>query len=557
MGTLRPLESQSKEVSMLARRTVRRGILTLAMGLVAPLGASSAEPSGTRTPVIVNQAADAVVNNLRLKFEKPPGTSATREMALAALDRLVDQYEGTGVTHLFWNVNYQRVAYRSAVWPSYWDVPDPEKNITEWPRTYFELHKLGIDDVFARVVPRCRKRGLSPWISLRMNDHHYTKDFSRVSPLFFEHPALRVRGGTGLFDYARPEVREHYGKLAAEVLDRYDVDGLELDWIRTPDNFNAADFDRGREILTDFVRAVRRQTQAAAKLRGHPVRLAVRVPATPEFARGKGFEAVAWAREGLLDMLIPSDWWSGCADTPIEDWRAQIGPGGRDCRLVPCSGSTYACTANGYMMNYNLAAMRGFAASMLDRGADGIYLFNHFQLVDSTVRGRTPSGQATKDCVMAELLRAAGDLPGAVSSPRVHALTIHDCVPAKGSYRPALPATIASQQPVTLKIHTGPQPATGRCVIRVGLDKADDLGAAKLAVRLNGCDCRGLEDLPAPAKPDPRPQMPRMHVCEVAPRVMQFEAPLSAVARGYNRIELSVQQGGPQTAIWLEISIEP
>jgi hypothetical protein len=92
-----------------------------------------------QTPVIVNQAADAIVNYLFQKAEKdgkPLGKGATKEMVLAALLREVDQYEGTGVSHIFWNVNYQRVAYRSDVWPSYWDVPDPEKNITDWPRSY-------------------------------------------------------------------------------------------------------------------------------------------------------------------------------------------------------------------------------------------------------------------------------------------------------------------------------------------------------------------------------------------------------------------------------------
>ncbi len=521
---------------------------------------ATAQPPAAQTsqkPVIVNMAADGVVNFVLHKIEKPLGKGATREMALAALDKEVDQYQGTGVSHLFWNVNYQRVGYNSAAWPSYWDVPDPETQVTEWPRTYYELHKLGIDDVFARLIPRCRERGISPWISLRMNDHHYGNDPSRVSPLFFEHRELRTHNGNGLFNYAKPEVREHYLKLVAEVLQRYDVDGLELDWIRTPNNFEDKELDRGREILTDFVRAVRRQTQAAAQRLGHPVGLAVRVPATPEFAIGKGFEAVAWAREGLLDMIIPCDWWSGYNDTPVEAWRTQIGPDAPRCLIMPGTASTYACTAKGYMMVRSRAGMRGFAASMFDRGADGLYLFNHFEPADWSVRLRTPESKNTNDCTVAELLTAAGDVAGAASRPRVHALAIHDCLPLKSDYRPALPTTVAQQQPVTLKLHTGPKPVTGRYVVRVGLAQTNDLSSAKLAVRLNGQTCRVLDDLPLPAKPDPRPGQPRMNVCEVAPRVMPFEAPLAAAVRGYNEIEIAVTQGGPQTVIWMDVAIEP
>lgn len=505
--------------------------------------------------VIVNQAADAVVNYLKL--EKPLGKGATREMAVAALRGEVDQYGGTGVSHIFWNVNYQRVGYRSAVWPSYWDVPDPEKDVTEWPRSYYELHKLGIDDAFAVVIPRCRELGLSPWVSLRMNDHHYTGDRTRVSPLFFDHPELRMHGGKGRFNYARPEVREHYLKLAAEVLQRYDADGLELDWIRTAGVFEDNEIERGRGILTDFVRSVRGLTRAAAERLGHPVRLAVRVPATPEFSQGLGYDAVAWAREGIVDMIIPADYWSGFADMPVEDWREQIGPAGRQCRIVPFTATTYACTKKGFMMSRNLAAMRGFAASVLDRGGDGVYLFNNFQPVAENVRLRTPAGESVIDCRMSDLLRAAGDLAGATTHPRVHALGIHESVPPGSACRPALPAEMAVGKPVTLRLHTGPKPTAGRCIVRVGLDKSDDQAAARLAVRLNGAPCRAIEDLPVPAKPEPRLELPRMNVCEVAPRTMQFEAPLEAVARGYNTVELAVERGGPQSAIWLEIGIDP
>lgn len=537
----------------------RNVMLALAALLLPPMAVAQTAPPETasagRRPVIVNQAADAVVNHL--KMEKRLGGGATREMALAALDRSVDQYQGTGVSHVFWNVNYQRAGYRSDVWPSYWDDPDPEKNVTGWPRSYYELHKLGIDDVFARVIPRCRERGLSPWVSLRMNDHHYTGDPSRVSDLFRTHPEWRLNGGRGLWNYARPEVREFYLKLVGEVLLRYDTDGLELDWIRTPAVFEESDLERGRGLLTGFVRDVRQRTQAAAQRLGHPVRLAVRVPATPEFAHGKGFDAVGWAREGLVDMIIPSDWWDGYADTPVEDWRGQIGPAAKGCQIVPGTANTYACMKKGFMLGRDLAVMRGFAAQIFDRGADGMYLFNHFQPVDQRIRIRTPAGAVTNDCLLTDIFRAAGDPSGAPGRPRVHALGMHDCLPAKTDYRPAFPAKLTSNQPVALRLHTGPKPASGRCVVRVGLDQAPDVGTARIAARLNGSACQSIEDLPVPAKPDPRPEQPRMNVCEVAPRVAQFDAPRDAVARGYNDIELSMREGGPQTVIWLEVAIEP
>lgn len=105
----------------------------------APSRAQTAPPPAVtagRVPVIVNQAADAVVNYLKL--DKRLGQGASRDMVIVALRNLVDQYRGIGVSHIFWNVNYQRAAYRSDVWPSYWDVENPEQNTASWPRKYYD-----------------------------------------------------------------------------------------------------------------------------------------------------------------------------------------------------------------------------------------------------------------------------------------------------------------------------------------------------------------------------------------------------------------------------------
>lgn len=186
-----------------------------------------------------------------------------------------------------------------------------------------------------------------------------------------------------------------------------------------------------------------------------------------------------------------------------------------------------------------------------------IYFFNNFQPVDSPVLLRTPEGEEVVDCQVADLLRAASDLPGAMANARVHAVSIYETLPPNSTFQQVLPAEITPPKSLTLKIHTGPKPATGRYVIRVGLDKSDDLKSTQLALCLNGSACCALEDLPAPAKPEPRNGLQRMNVCEVAPRPVQFEAPLDAFVRGYNAVELTVDHGGPQTVIWLEILIDP
>ena len=66
------------------------------------------------------------------------------------------------------------------------------------------------------------------------------------------------------------------------------------------------------------MRDVRKLVADAAAKRGHPIRLGVRVPSRPEVAAGLGLDAVAWAKEGLIDLLVVTPRWATLEfDMPI------------------------------------------------------------------------------------------------------------------------------------------------------------------------------------------------------------------------------------------------
>ncbi len=506
--------------------------------------------------LIVNQAADAIVGCPKLA--KPLGGGATRAMATAALRRVVDQYEATRVSHIFWNVCYQRAAYRSDAWASYWDVPDPDKNTVDWPRRYYELHRLGIDDAFALLIPRCRERGISPWVSLRMNDMHYHDDPFRMNPFWNDNPQFRIRKKSGFdngFDFTRTEVRAHYMKLVGEVLSRWDVDGLELDWMRFPNLFRKGDAEKARAALTAFMREVRAESVAAARRLGHPVGIAVRVPATPEFARGLGMDAVTWAREGLVDVLIPCSLWRpSFPDVPVEEWRQRVG---RDCLIVPGTDLWIGGMPGGAVAATGMAPIRGFTASMLDRGADAIYLFNHFAPTDMPLSGLTVETGVDRGSTQGDLLAIAGDPVKALAGPRRHVLTFHDPVPPNSSYRAPLPAPITPDRSAHFRLHIGPEPAGGNCLIRVGLGESDGYATAVLSASVNGVACRAVDDLPLPVRVQRAHHGGKLYLAEVAARLLQFETSGDSLCRGYNRIEIGLANGKPQQVIWLELYVDP
>jgi len=515
--------------------------------------------------LIVNQSTDALVDYLPLPG--PLEATTPPETVIEGFHKIIDQYAGTQVSHIFLNTNFQRTAYPSEVWESYWDVPNPETDTSGWPRKTWLVHRTGVD-LYAVCIQRCREVGISPWLSIRMNDTHYSTsdDPTKMSRLWWDHPEWRLPG-TGMtyngFNFAVKEVRDHSLALIGELLERYDADGLELDWMRFPCYFKRGEEAEGREKLTQFVRQCRRLADQAAARRGHPVGIAARVPAVPDFAIGLGLDGVTWAREGLVDILILSSVWRPSdTDQPIEEWRRRIGEPQRDLLIAAGTDLWIQSAPGGPLMTSNVESMRGFSAAMLERGADLIYLFNHFHHGPHKRIVRTPEGGEVVKNDYADIMRQTGQLETCVDKPRRHVVTWHDPAPYGVENPRQLPATVSPEQSATFRVYTGPRPASGRVILRAGLDDLPGMAEARLCARLNGVECKPIEDLARDRPFRPEGEGGGMNrvvysVADVAPRVVQFDAPLRAVRRGYNAVEIFLKDGKEQKVIWMEIYIVP
>jgi len=464
------------------------------------------------------------------------GSRPAEKMSIEGLKELIDHYAVGQVTQIFLNPNAMRTSYRSGVRDSLWDNNRPKDvKCPAFVRNSWLLYKKGIDP-YTVWIDYCREKGVSPWISMRMNDIHHNEYL--YSSFWRKHPEYQ-RGGGDYYaialDYAREEVREYNLELIRELLERYDADGLELDWLREPRNFAPGAEAEGRKILTEFMRQVRGLVESWAKRRGHAIKIAVRVPAVPETAYEWGLDAGRWAKEGLIDMLVVGPrWQTADFDIPIEKWRESIGSKANDItiaavmeiRVQPCSSGPFICN--------NLEIMRGFSAAMLERGADQIYLFNHFD------NGASIRNQQE----YVEVLQQGGKLETVIDKSRRYLVTWHDPGgPGKKTAHP-LPADLDSTKSVKFDIYTGPQPKTGQIFVRVGLGEKANVQEAKLAVSLNGnkCkyenDCANVKDF-------------------AAVRVLQFEAEPTAIKQGYNQIAVSLVKGSGQQIVWVEIYIVP
>ncbi len=355
---------------MSKKYNIKLRILFLSMSFCSLFFSCKTENAEKNTGgIILNFSADAILIDADMGDDID---SISKEHALNALNNFVDKYANTQVTSMFFNVNYQRACYDSEVMEAYWDVENPEKQVIDWPRMFWKIHKKGIDP-FEVCIKRSRQKNISPWISIRMNDHHYFDDSTRINKLWQNHPEYRL-SQNAMFNYAKKEVRDYYFSFVKEALEKYDVDGVELDWMRTNTLFVKGEEKQGILLINQFTRDIRELTQQLSIEKGHPVQIAVRVPSSPEIGKSFGLDCVNWANEGLTDILIPSNWFVPTNfDIPVELWKDEIGDEA-DCIIAPGADFAHCFAKNKYVkqVSSNIETMRGFSASAFSCGADAI-----------------------------------------------------------------------------------------------------------------------------------------------------------------------------------------
>ena len=433
----------------------------------------------------------------------------------AVLYPFVDAYAGTQVTDVLYDVFCQYSAVDSAVWTSYRDkyLQKEENGIavdyTDRYKGLYAFHANGIDP-YAVWFARCREKGLRPWLSVRMNDCHCPDDeacFLR-SDFFYEARAKGWMIGEKYgyyrwcFDYAVPEVRRRMLAYIGELLDRYDADGLELDFQRELFCFDYVNCPDRLSIMNGFIREVRGLVRGAERRLGHPVRLGVRIMRDIAQNRVYGFDAETWVREGLVDLIVVSPRWStNDSGMPIDAWKRAF----PDTEIA--AGLTDQ-TLQRWDVDASPAALAGYAVQYLNEGADSIYLYNlfighHFLAATPGVPRLTAAAlydlYAAPDRSAATSLydrvnRICGELETASAVPFRHVVTWQDTVPEGDVGWQPLPMR-EGEVPIRL----GRVPAGRKAALLLGFSKG---GPEDVRIRVNGreagpflpCECGALDE---------------------------------------------------------------
>jgi hypothetical protein len=222
----------------------------------------------------------------------------------------------------------------------------------------------GIDWI-EELVKESRKRKLEVFWN-----HRIAEVDREENPLKKLHPEWLVNSWyyPGLWNLAVPEVRQNKVEFIQELLEKYELDGIQLDFARHVPCLPLGQQWELRENVTEFVRMVRLMMLEMEKKLGRPLLLAAKVPENPEGCHIDGFDVEVWARQNLIDIFTLG---TRTIDVDIDSYR-QI-TAGRNIKLQPCWDDHHSTDA---YRSPPLETYRGIFGNWWQQGADGVMIFN-------------------------------------------------------------------------------------------------------------------------------------------------------------------------------------
>ena len=179
------------------------------------------------------------------------------------------------------------------------------------------------------------------------------------------------------FDFTFEQVRDYLFSATSELVDRFDVDGLEL-CFRDHYYFPPGRGPERKGLMTGLLGRIRRMLDDKGRERNRKLLLGARVFQTLEECDSMGLDVPAWIAEGLIDYVSPADTMYCEPNVPLEAFS-------RLTRSTPCFLYPGLLPWSSLRMRRRLGGQpitldqqRALAMNMYGAGADGIFFYNHF-----------------------------------------------------------------------------------------------------------------------------------------------------------------------------------
>ena len=282
-----------------------------------------------------------------------------------------------------------------------------------------------------------------------------------------------------LWDFERPEVRDYIVRIFEDVCQRYDIDGVELDFIRHPLFFRPNLDGLPAEpqhvaMMTDMVRRIRAVTERESMKRGRPILVTARAPLSVKSCMDIGLDIQTFLEEDLMDIMIAGqDYIQMAVASSLKD----VVDLGHE-HQVPVYALLGPATPF-KLYRYDHRAWRAAAMNRFHWGADGIYFFNLFPAAPDERFGQLGSVESLK------------------GRDKIYAIDNPTQVDVLGTFRMTivgpdrLPIVVVPEKYVTAKLPVGedivantPSGKTVSTLLRLGLASMDQ--GDTILVKFNG-----------------------------------------------------------------------
>jgi hypothetical protein len=423
-------------------------------------------------------------------------------------------------------------------------------------------------DMVGAFVARCRAAGVAPFVSLRMNDSH-GKEFVDtpgggdipeipgyslhcVNRFYKEHPEFRIdpdpakvgkeHWNTRVLNWANPEVVNWMFGFIAEICEEYDIDGLELDFMRHCIFFRAEEttFAQRAAVMTGFIRRVRTLLDRTAKPGGHRW-LGARIPAYAVSLDPLGLDLRAMTEAGL-EILNLSPYYLTAQQVDIAEIRRRAPNAAIHVELthsVAGVGRVPGAYDNTLFLRTTDEQFYTAAHLAYSRGADGVSAFNFAYFREFGAPGRGPFHEPPF-----HVFEKIRDQAWVASQPQHYFLSASAgwAVPLG---RPlVLPKTLKVGADASFAFDLAPPTGGWKQAGRVRIRARDDLGSGEWNARFNGKPLVATEDrtAPYPTRYDAahRP---------VAEKIRAWTLPAGLPREGVNMLEVSFLKGATNAVL--------
>jgi hypothetical protein len=415
----------------------------------------------------------------------------------------------------------------------------------------FGRYVMGGGDVVKVFLDRCRLRQQAAFVSFRLNDAHH-KEWVNAKPgqkrgrvamsvtkFYRDHPEYRIGPKVGsaqfqVLNWAHPEVPARKLALLTELCENYDLDGVELDFMRFYSFFPRDQSTTGaqrRDIITAFVRSVRGLLDRTTRDGRHRW-LCVRVPGFVSAHDPMGIDMAALAAAGAEMVNLSASYFT-TQQMEVAEMR-RLAP---DAALyVEMCHSTWngKKPAPGYdVFPFRRTTPEQFATTAhlaYARGADGVSVFNFAYYREHGGPGRGPFNEPPF-----EILPALADRAGLGGRRQYWFLAPGwENMYAKPS---VLPRKLAANEETKFTLDLAPPAAGWQKDGRLRIQALAPMKRENLSAKWNGVELASSKDL---SEPFPNPYPPMLGTPET---LAAWVVPLSALRAGANVLKVRLTGG--------------